>query len=76
MCIGLETLSVFHFHHRYTKLHCMEYETTGCSGEALAGIPLPIIIKRGRKTARDWKITQITAFLTQSAFADQRQDPV
>lgn len=68
MCIGLETLSVSHFHHRYTKLHC--------SGEALAGIPLPIIIKRGRKTARDWKITQITAFLMQSAFADQRQDPV
>lgn len=51
-------------------------KTTGCSGEALAGIPLPIIIKRGRKTARDWKITQITAFLTQSAFADERQDPV
>lgn len=45
-------------------------------GEALAGIPLPIIIKKGRKTASDWKITQITAVLTQSAFADQRQDPV
>lgn len=41
---------------------------------ALAGIPLPIIIKRGRETDSDW--TRITAFLMQSAFADQRQDPI